>query len=100
MDKMESSTYTYIQCVGIVCRIFSICQCTISVNAAASFLSALAIRCNIGSRFVGPPENAVFACRYIVRAQASDMMGGWSSRDFELIVHKVGDNQGRAPCCR
>jgi hypothetical protein len=28
------------------------------------------------------------------------MMGGWSSRDFELLVRKVGDTQARAPCCR
>ncbi|KAF6266656.1 hypothetical protein COO60DRAFT_1623446 [Scenedesmus sp. NREL 46B-D3] len=29
------------------------------------------------------------AGRYIIRAQASDMMSGWSSRDYELLVRKL-----------
>eukprot|EP00878_Enallax_costatus_P047024 GHUV01057383.1.p1 GENE.GHUV01057383.1~~GHUV01057383.1.p1 ORF type:complete len:500 (+),score=122.35 GHUV01057383.1:95-1594(+) len=40
------------------------------------------------------------AGRYIIRAQASDMMGGWASKDFDVLVRKAGDTHGRAPCCR
>jgi hypothetical protein len=40
------------------------------------------------------------ACRYLVRAEASDAAGGWSSRDLEVIVRKIGDTGGAAPCCR
>eukprot|EP00879_Flechtneria_rotunda_P022569 GHRR01023831.1.p2 GENE.GHRR01023831.1~~GHRR01023831.1.p2 ORF type:complete len:189 (+),score=60.11 GHRR01023831.1:160-726(+) len=28
------------------------------------------------------------------------MLGGWSAKDFEVLVRKVGDLQGKAPCCR
>lgn len=50
----------------------------------------------------GAPTRHAFlpGCRYVVRAQASDMLGGWNNKDFELLVRKVGDPQARAPCCR
>lgn len=28
------------------------------------------------------------------------MIGGWASKDFELLIRKVGDTEARAPCCR
>ena len=42
----------------------------------------------------------MLACRYVVRAQAADGAGGWSSLDFQLLVRKAGDVGARAPCCR
>ncbi|WIA29149.1 hypothetical protein OEZ86_011660 [Tetradesmus obliquus] len=66
----------------------------VAVNAIAGSSNTTALGLKLRLTFFGANP------MYIVRAQASDMMSGWSTRDIELLVRKAGDTQARAPCCR
>jgi hypothetical protein len=53
-----------------------------------------------GSMMLTVEPNLCLLRRYVVRVQAADDYGGWSSQGVVLLVRKAGDTASKAACCR